>query len=154
MARHSKRVRLRGMSVTELVIVVNIVGILASVAAIRFSSSMENGQLEHAANAVLADLQAVREKAHADQQPYTMTFYLGSRRYDAAGVPSVLGAGDIAVALAAPPYNVSLISSTFPGNSVTFDGEGMPQANGEVVLCRGAKEVRIRITGGSIERVQ
>ena len=145
-----------GISLTELVIVVSIIGILASIVAVRFNSSTEYAQLQHAANTLLTDLRLVRDQARTDQQSYTFLVDPVSCSYQAPGVSALKGPTDITVDLRQAPYRISVVTCNLGGdNFIQFNAEGMPDQTGSIVLRRGSKQALIEITKrGSIDPVE
>jgi len=145
-----------GISLTELVIAVSIIGILASIAVVSFSSSTESAQLQHATDTLLADLRLVRDQAHTDQQSYTLLIDPVSCSYQAPGVSALKGPTDITVDLRQAPYHISSVTCNLGGdNFVQFNAEGMPDQTGKIVLRQGSKQALIEITKrGNIDPVE
>ena len=144
-----------GISMTELLIVVSIIGILASVAALRFNGTIGYAQLQHATDRLMSDLRLVRDQARSDQQSYTLSFNIGSCSYQAPGVSDLKGPIDIAMSLDQGPFNISSITCNLAGDDfVTFDAQGSPSKAGNIILNRGSKEITIGILkNGRIEQL-
>ena len=137
-----------GISLAELMIVVSIIAIIASAAAIKFNNSIEYAQLQQATDTLLTDLHLVRNQAQQDQQPYSLQINIDSRSYNAARVPSLDKPVDIAVNLGAPPYNITALSTNLPeGNIVTFNPDGTAPRTGTIILNRGTKQMAIENQG-------
>ena len=143
------------MSLVELIMVVSIIGVLASVAALRFNGSTEAAQLQHATDQLMSDLRLVRDQARSDQQSYTLSFNTGLCTYDAPGVSDLNRPTDLDVSLSQAPFKISSIICDFVGPKlVTFDAQGNPSTVGNIILERDSKQTTIRIMkNGRIEQV-
>ncbi|MBN2377541.1 MAG: GspH/FimT family pseudopilin [Sedimentisphaerales bacterium] len=146
--------KIRAFTIIEMVIVLAIISILASVAAVSFSNSSKNVQLQCAADRLIADLNLVRDQARRQQQDYELIFNVGARSYSAIGVPSHTGTEDIAVSLQAAPYYITSLSVPFTDNKIIFDAQGNPTESGSVTLSNGSRIINIAIDDrGNIEQV-
>jgi len=126
----------------ELVLVVSIIGILAAVAIPRFSSSLARQRVQAAANRVVADLTLAQRHARLTSTQQTVTFDKPASRYQLVGLsdpdhPSA----EYRVHLAREPYQVGIRSVDLGGDAqVRFDGYGMPDSGGTIVLEAAADE--------------
>ena len=144
-----------GFTLIELVIVLAIIAIMASVATLTFNQATAKVQLQTAADRLITDLRLVRDQARRDQKPYTLQIHPASRTYQAIGVRDTDNTQDISVNLADFQFQVStLLSQLNNGNSITFDDKGKPSSAGNILLSRGTSEITITISkAGKIEQV-
>jgi prepilin-type N-terminal cleavage/methylation domain-containing protein len=130
-------------SLIELIIVMAIIGILAAVAIPQFASAAVRQRADAAARRVVADLTLARRHAEQSGAGQTVVFDPAAESY------RLLGYGDLdrpgseyAVDLSEEPYLTGIVSADFGGNlHVIFDGYGLPDNGGTVVLRIGS-EVR------------
>lgn len=135
-----------GITLTELMIALTIVGIIAAAAILAFSSSHQHARLQHAADRLAADLRWVAAQARRDQKPYEVIIDTTARSYYANGVKSLNGKEQMKVDLAAPPYEISSIVINFSIESkVAFDAQGHVSPYGNIVLRSGNKAITINI---------
>jgi len=146
----------KAFSLTELLIVLAVIAILASVATLRFGYALDNAQITSAADRLIADLQLVRDQAIRNQQSYTLTIDTASCSYQAPGVRSLANRPDIIANLALQPYRVSAIAGSAGDDlAVTFDHRGQVDQPGVIILQSGSRRATIVINqDGSIERTQ
>lgn len=141
-----------GFSLLEMVAVTVIVGILALIAAPRFSRFSAQQRLTAAANRVLADLRLAQRHARFSSAPVTVDFVLAGHRYQLLSMfdpdhPS----SPYIVHLARPPYDVTIAAANFGGDaSITYDGFGSPDSNGSITLSAGPLQRTLTVDGPSI----
>jgi prepilin-type N-terminal cleavage/methylation domain-containing protein len=140
-----------GVSLVELVVVVLIMGILAAAATPRFSEALAERQLHCAALRLARDIELARESAQTASAPRTVSFDLVGNRYSL--FPDIQDPNH-----PANPYTVDvgsegpvvLISAGFAGSvSVTFNGFGVPDAAGQIILERAGQQATIVVEAGS-----
>lgn len=145
-----------GFSQAELLIVVAIIGITASVATMAVNKSINNAKLQNAADKLVSDLQLLRDSSRRDQQSYTLSIDPQHQTYSLPET-SVSGStgSNISVDLRGTDYLVSGISYQLAGtNSVTFDARGRADPAGAIVLHSKSRRITINITpGGYIEQI-
>ena len=146
----------KGVSLAELIIAVSIIGILASITTLKVTGGFDYAGLQIAADTLITDLRLVRDQARTDQQSFSLMIDPGSCSYQAPGVTSLDGSGDIAVNLQDAPYELSSLSSALTmGNVVMFDADGSSFNVGLITLRRGSKQVKIEIGDeGKIEQIK
>lgn len=129
----------RAFSLIELVVVVFVIGVLASIAVPRFARSIARQRAEAAAGRVAADLGLARQQAVTSSASQTVTFYLASDSYILPGVQHLDDShSDYKVDLTVEPYVARLISADFGGDAeVVFDIYGTPDSGGEVIVAVG-----------------
>lgn len=130
--------RARAFSLVELVIVVVILGVVATVAVPRFAGAVTGQRAEMAAMRVMTDLSLVEEMARSSSRGYTVAFDAPGLSYSVtdAGVDDPVGA----VSLGLEPYRLTGLSAAFGASGVTsvsIDGWGRWQEYGVVKLTAG-----------------
>jgi len=137
--RHARRKSGAGVTSLELVIIVLIVGILASAAIPALSHSLSAHRVESAAQRVKLDLELARRRARVSSSSQSVQFDSASSSYTLPGVSHLDHPGlDYAVDLAGPPYDSLITSVDFGGDEqVIFNGYGLPDSGGAVVLQSG-----------------
>lgn len=151
------RARVRGFSLVELVLVLMVLAVVAALAMPRFGNAVARYHVEAAAGRLYADLVLTRETAKQRGRSMAMTF---TTERGSGWV--VRGMADLEhpsssnynVDLTLEPYVSSIESVDMGGDTeIVFDGFGIPDTNGEIVLRSGAftRVIRIAGTTGEIE---
>lgn len=133
-------------SLIELVVVLVIVGVVATIAIPRYSNALIRYRVDAAANRVAADLELARAEASKTSSNCTIRFYTAGDWYRLEGVPDFMrGTGvDYNVHLDQDPYIAKIVSVDFGGdNIVIFDGYGLPDSGGNMVIGAGFTEKTI-----------
>lgn len=127
---------LRGFSLVELIMVVLIVSIVASIAIPRFASTLALQRVEAAANRIQRDLEFARRYARQSSAELTVAFDQATHSYHLIGVSDPNHpAQEYVIELGEEPYQVQILAVDFDGNAkVTFDGFGAPNAGGKVEI--------------------
>ena len=134
MARTSRQ----GFTLFELVLVLFIFAIIASVAAPRYASAISRFQVDTVARRLVRDLTTARERARSQGANQSVTFTVASDAYTVVGLTGLDGSANYTVSVSGKPYNASIVSANFGGQtSVLFDGYGVPTSGGTVVLSSG-----------------
>ncbi|RJP37669.1 MAG: prepilin-type N-terminal cleavage/methylation domain-containing protein [Phycisphaerales bacterium] len=155
-----------GFSLAEIVIVIVIITTLAWIAQPRFSGYVQRDRLRRAAQRVQMDLRVTQQEAMRRRAPAGITFspandfyacWYWNRTLSPAGWSAFANAAvlracgaacdeaSMSTALGADPdYQVTIESTGFTGDTITFDLWGVPDAGGDIVL--GSANGRITIT--------
>ncbi len=129
-----------GFSVLELVVVLAIIGVVAAVAAPRWTSSQQNYRVDLAARRIAADIDAARVAARTESRTKSIAFSEGGLRYKITGVRLARRtvAVETDVDLAAEPHRVTDLAVDFGGTqAITFDAFGRPSAGGTIKVAVG-----------------
>lgn len=135
----------------ELVIVVVILGVVATVAVPRFAGAVTGQRAEMAAMRVTTDLSLVEEMARSSSRGYTVAFDTAGLSYSVkdAGADDPVGV----VSLGLEPYRLTGMAAAFGESgetSVSIDGWGRWQDYGVVKLTAGGA-ARAVVLGASDE---
>ncbi len=141
----------RGFSLIELVIAMVIMGIIASIAAPRFSGALARYRLDSAARRIAGDLNMARDAARTSSQSRKVAFKVATAFYQIDGVRSMRdGTMTYTVDLTDEPYGATLDSVDFGGDQDLFyNGFGAPDSSGKVVVRVGAATKTIMVDGSS-----
>ncbi len=135
-------------SVLELVLILAIIAVVAAIAAPRYASSLANYRCEAAAQRIIRDLGVARAEAKASSTSITVIFDVANNRYDIPGVTSLESASAPAsLTLSDAPYYAQLLNTTFSSDQVTFDGYGLPDSGGTVVVGVGGVTRNVVLDG-------
>lgn len=134
----------RAVSMIDLIITISIVGILASVAAPKFSSSYQSIQLEAVARRLVGDLRYARKVAIQTSSLTEVTFRVSPAGYDMTGVEHPARPHEVySVDLGDLASRATLTSVSFDGSTtIAFNSYGRPLAN-HVGLNSGAIQVQL-----------
>ena len=140
-----------GFSILELVLILAIIAVVAAIATPRYASSLSNYRCEAAAQRIIRDLGVARAEARSGSTNITVTFNVNSNNYGIAGVASLESASASAsLTLSDAPYYAQLLSAAFGGDEVvTFDGYGLPDSGGTVVVGVGGVTRNVVLDGQS-----
>jgi type II secretory pathway pseudopilin PulG len=125
----------------EILLVLAIVAIFTAMAAPRYGRACGRYRADLAARRIMADLRLAQSSAKAASSSRTVSFSMATDQYQLSNVPALDGASaNYTVVLSAPPYEADLTNVSFSDSQVTFDGWGLPDQGGTVVLSTGAEQ--------------
>ncbi|MBS0187719.1 MAG: prepilin-type N-terminal cleavage/methylation domain-containing protein [Planctomycetes bacterium] len=136
-----------GLTLFELVVVLSIMTILASIAAPRYASAIARYRLDTAARRVVADIEQTRALARATGATQTIRFSPSTHSYLIDRLTLGSSRSQVyTVKLAEPPYSVTLQSASFAGSQeLRFGGFGFPADGGTVVVRSGTSSITINV---------
>ena len=99
----------------------------------------------------MADLALARNRACTSGARRTVTFRPADDEYRIPGVSDLKNpSADYVVKLSGSPYDCDLVSADFGGDTaVVFDGYGVPDSGGQVVIRAGEYQKIIVLDAGS-----
>ena len=127
----------RGFSLLEMLIVLMIIAILATVGVPQFLDLLAYHRVESAANRLQADLNYARKEAQSNSSDRTVAFVVADSRYSL--FPNIADlkhpTQNYTVNLSRTPYHTTLLSADFEGYAeVSFNGFGLPDRGGAIVI--------------------
>lgn len=133
--------RTGGFTLFELVVVIAIIAVSATLAVPRYGSALTRYRVESAAQRVASDLDLARSMAHSQSRTISVAFDLAADRYQFS---TVMDPDDPAspyrVLLGQPPYRAEIDSVWFAGSTIAgFNGYGAPESGGTVVVNAGVR---------------
>ncbi len=136
-----------GFTLLEAVLALMILAVMAAIAVPRFGLSVTRYQADLAAQRIAADLQLVQQTAKSTGSSLTIQFYPGRDCYLVDGVTALSGSSDrYLVFLDQEPYYSDLTQVNFAaGTSLVFNGWGLPEAGGAIVLTTGSQSRTVTV---------
>jgi prepilin-type N-terminal cleavage/methylation domain-containing protein len=138
-----------GFSLIEVMIVVVIIGAMATVAVPRYANSLARYRADAAARRITADLSLAQTAARQASTTRQVSFDTGNDTYQLPGVTPLHGPGDnliYYVDLKESPYQAQITSATLGADAILiFDGYGNPDSDGTVVIQVGTEQRQVVI---------
>ena len=130
----------KGFSLLETILVVCILGAIAAIAMPRYVNSLNFYRANLAAKRIAADLGLARDRAWMTGARQAVIFTPATHEYRLPGVRSLeRSTAEYVVILSEAPYYAEIVSADLQGaSSVTFDGYGLPDRSGQVVIQAGS----------------
>ena len=128
-----------GFTLVELVFVMVLMAIVAGMALPRYANFLAHRRAEAAANRIASDIALAQRQAKFASSARTVTFDLAANSYTLVGIPHPDHPSQpYVVAMSDEPYAAVIVSADFGGDStVVFNGYGMPDTSGSVVVRVG-----------------
>ena len=149
---HSARARREAFSLLEVVLVVTMLVVLATMAAPRYARAAARYRAEATARRIAADLTLARRSARNAGASRTVRFDPAGHEYSISDLPGLDDpAGPYLVALTARPYAARIASVDFGGDGeIVFDAYGAADSNGYVTVQVGEAQrtVVLQAAGG------
>lgn len=141
----------RGFTLLELTMVMVVVAIVAAVAIPRQATALHSRRASVAAQRIVADLEYARAQAITGSASQSLVFSTDAEQYSLPGVGSLsAAAGVYTVDLWDAPFHCDLVSVDFGGGlTLTFDGYGLPDNAGFVIVASGSSQRRVDVDGSS-----
>lgn len=144
-------------TLVEMIVVMVIIGVLATMAAPRYANHLAHQRVEAAARQVVADLQRAQRKAKFSSSSQTVTFDLVKDSYrlkymtdpDKSGAPYEIFLGE-------DPYRAVITGADFSGGkSVTYNAFGVPDTGGTVTVQVGTyrKTITVAADNGKVTEI-
>lgn len=140
-----------GFTLLELVMVLAILGILATIAAPKYAAAINRYRLDTAARRVAADIDHARALAKATGSAQTIRFATSTSSYSILNYRVGTSKNAVySVRLDLPPYSSSIESVDFDGSAdLIFAGAGAPTAGGFVRVRAGSETRSVVVDGVS-----
>lgn len=124
-----------------------IIGMLAVVAVPRYGRAIARQRVDAAARRIAVDLALARRQARMTGAGQEVRFDINSNGYRLIELSDMDRSNrEYAVPLGEEPYLATLTSADFAGSgTVTFDGYGVPDSGGQVVVQVGEYEKTITL---------
>lgn len=125
-----------GFSLLELVLVLAILTTVAALASPRYAAAQARYRAACAASRVADDLELARSEARKTSSSQTVRFETNTSQIHLPGVRAMDRPQKTWVTeLDEPPYEAILVSARLGGDEeISFDGFGMPDSGGEIVI--------------------
>ncbi len=140
-----------GFTLTEVLFVVGVLGILAVVAVTVFGSAHTDVSLEEAAERLGADIEYARDRAVARGHAQVLRFSDSGRRYEIADAKGTLmhpvsrDAFQVGISELVGGHPITVSISGLPGDSLSFDTDGLPSAGGTIDIESGSSRWRVEV---------
>jgi prepilin-type N-terminal cleavage/methylation domain-containing protein len=129
-----------GFTAIEAIMVILVIGILASILVYRYNITHDTGTTV-ATDELIADIQYVQAKAMAAGTQQSIAFTIGSGIYNIPGEQKRL------------PDGINITATTLPGNTITFNTLGEPTFGNSdrTITLAGSRTVTIYAITGKVE---
>ena len=134
-----------GFTLTELMVTIAVISILASLAIPNFVAWLPNYRLRSGAEEIHSTLQLARVRAIKQNATATVAFNIANETFQASVGGQTFRSGQM-------PAGIDIDSTDFGGDSVEFNSRGIATAAGSAVVRNNLGRVRnieVYITGNS-----
>ena len=144
-----QRRNISGHSLLELVIVLMIVGIMATAAAPIFRQSLIHQRVESAARRLKIDLELVQRHAKSRGTSQTISFDLTTSSYNLPGEADLNRPSETyTVDLRQTPYAVAILTTDLDEPAqIVFDGYGLPDRSATIRIGTASQYLDIVVDG-------
>lgn len=141
----------RAFTLFELIVVLSITAILASVVAPKYATAVARYRLDSAARRIVEDIEQAKALARTSGTTQTVAFFPSTGTYSIVGfVTGASRTADYTVKLGQPPYSVTLQSASFGGmTDLRLGPFAIPADGGSVVVTNGSETRTIAIDAAS-----
>ena len=148
-ALRSRTSSCHGFSLLELVLVLAIIATMAAIAAPRYAASAARYRADSAARRIVADLALARSAAKANSSSRRVKFFVIGDQYRLFDLQPLDGDSSYYnINLSERPYEADIISVDFgTDDQIIFDGWGLPDSGGTVVLTVGSEQRTVVVDG-------
>lgn len=145
-ARHRPRLG-RAFSYLELVVVLIIIAITASIAVPRYSEAIARHRADETVRRVLGDFTLAQQHARIQGAGQGIAFNVSASSYTLTGMPDLRkSTAEYTVSLADDPYGAQILSADFGGDTtLRYNGYGVPDSDGTIVIRVGNQVRGVRI---------
>ena len=134
------------LSMTEMVAVMAIIAILAAIATPRVADALARRRADAAARRIVADLDLAQRHARITSTEQAVKFKPTPNTYTVGDLDDPEHPGeDYVVSLADEPYRADIVSATFSSNEVRFDGYGVPNEGGSIIIQVGNHQKTVAV---------
>lgn len=132
--------RKRAFTLVEGIVVIVIVGVLATISLPRFAGFYSHRRIQLVARKIAADLAYAQHLARLKGTTQSVSFKVEANTYELIGVQDPDRPGQrYQVTLSDEPYVAKMTSADFSGEAVVaFDLYGVPNSGGTIVVGRGS----------------
>lgn len=138
----------RGFTLIELITVMLVISVIASIAIPKFASSQDRFDVEATARRIASSLAYARRHAQSSGTDHQVFFDSAAGTIAMPTVPNIHNGGTLLIDLAAIGHKSSF-STDFPGNQLSFSMHGTASADGLITVSNGMYTTSITVFADS-----